>query len=110
MTHEMTAEEFVNSVNGYDEIAVKKRFGKKPIPLGEEDKFDFVRALIFVAERRKGLTDDAAYEACMAATYAEAGNYFADDDEPVPHDPVTDQGKDSQAPSGTPTPSPPSVS
>lgn len=98
--NDMTAREFYNSLNGFDEIAVAGRFGEKPSAMAKaEDLGSFARALVFVAERRAGKDDASAYEFAMLATVAEVGAYFAGDEEPTPHDPVTDQGKDMPAPS-----------
>lgn len=104
MTHDLTAKDFYQTLNGFDDIAVAGKFGAKPNALAQSgDESAFARSLIFVDKRRNhGLDDHAAYEAAMLATNAEINAYFAEDeDEPNAADPVTEQGKDG-SPSGVP--------
>lgn len=90
-----TMTDVCNTLTGYDEIAITKEFGRDfavlvnyPTSLG--------RALIFVLNRRDGLTDKEAKRAAMEMRLGDVNDYFADeadDDE----DPDTAAGEgDSQ--------------
>ncbi len=94
----MTADEMFESLNGFDEIAIRQRFG---VPIGslakeaETEPFQFIRALAFVAERRAGKPDDEAFNAAMTLSGRDALAYFHD--QPIeldPTDPDTAPGKD----------------
>jgi hypothetical protein len=109
--HELTAQEFFESLNGFDELAIAKAFGAKPVELNETDHMAFGRSLVFVAHRREGLSDAEAKKAAMDATIGQVNTFFRpDDDEPMPEDPVTPAGKDERSPSPSPTISPGSAS
>jgi hypothetical protein len=105
-----TADDFFETLNGFDEIAIKKAFGKPPIELSDDDKMAFGRSLIFVAERRAGKTDTEALKAARTYTFGEVTDYFADDVEPMPEEPVTEQGKGAGEPETQTSSSPPSAS
>lgn len=94
-THTMTAEEFLESLNGFDEIAISQRFGKTVTALANEgDQMTLARALVFVAKRRDGLNDGDSYQACMTLTLREVNEYFAvEPDEAMPEEPETPEGK-----------------
>lgn len=108
-TVEQTATEFFETLNGFDEIAIAKHFGKPPVELTDTDKMAFARALIFVAKRREGMKDGEAYKAAMETTIGEANGYFAEDDD-EPDFPTTASGKDDAGDETTPSSSPPSAS
>jgi len=95
----MSAEEFMNSLTGFDEIAIEKAFGLDILDMPEKRQTAFLRALVFVAKRREGLKDADAKAAALGMTLGEILAAFkADDVEVDPEDPVTEQGKDSDAP------------
>lgn len=100
--NDLTAEEFFESLSGYDEIAVTKHFGRTVVALSREDEMAFARALVFVAKRREGLTDSEAYNAALGATVREVSQFFAEDNEPMPSDPITESGKDGSGPEAKP--------
>lgn len=81
-TSDYTAEQAFESCNGFDEIAIKQRFGMAAAHLPNADPNQFLRAMVFVEERRRGLTDGDAWQACQAMTLGEAFNYF----QPEPDD------------------------
>ncbi|MCA1984793.1 hypothetical protein [Nocardioides nematodiphilus] len=99
---ELTADEFFNSLNGFDEIAIKKFFG---VPINglsgtkekEGDPMQFLRALVFVNERRSGMNDHQAFEAAQTYSIQDINeNYFAEPEiELDPDSPVTESGKGS---------------
>lgn len=100
---EMTADEFFESLTGFDELAIAKGFGAKPIELSKTDPMWFARSLVFVAHRRSGLNDADAKKAALEATIGEVNAYFAEDPEPNPQEPVTELGKDEPSPATSPT-------
>jgi hypothetical protein len=93
-THQMTADDFSLSLNGFDEIAIAKAFGDEVSALGSKRPMTFLRALIFVALRRDGSKDAEAYQAAMGLTLREVTEFFPDQEPEVfPDEPVTEQGK-----------------
>lgn len=103
-TSDLTADAMFDSLTGYDEIAVRKSFDANVVNLSQTDPLQFLRALVFVAERRGGLKDAAALKAAQTLTLGETADYFADDPEEVdPEDPASALGKGSPALATTPT-------
>lgn len=86
----LTAEEAFESCNGYDEIAIGKRFGTNPTQLASDQPTMFLRALVFVFERRNGRTDDEAYEYAMTAPLGQAYGYFEPEPEEESDDPLAE--------------------
>lgn len=90
---DLTADDMFESLNGFDELAITATF-KHPITvLAKTDEMQFVRALVFIDQRRRDLKDREAYKAAQDLTMAALTAYFADDEEVDDEDPVTDQGK-----------------
>ncbi|GAB3663474.1 hypothetical protein GCM10027596_26680 [Nocardioides korecus] len=97
-------EEVVGSLNGFDELAVKKAFGT---PVGELEGTFMLRACAFVLFKRQGQSDREAYDAAMTLTLTQCDEMFVGhEDEPMPDEPVTPAGKDASLPSVTPSSSP----
>lgn len=106
-----TIDEFIDTLTGFEEIAIKGAFGEKPAELGAHDRTGVVRSLFFVAKKREGLKDNEAKHAALAATIGEVQAIFSDDDdEPTPDDPITESGKGEPELLPTPSNSQPSVS
>ena len=91
-----TMTDVVNSLTGYDEIAITKEFNRDfavlleyPTTLG--------RALIFVLKRRDGLTDKEAKKAAMEMRLGEVNDYFEDESDNA-EDPDTAAGEDDSQP------------
>lgn len=103
-TCDLTADDMFESLTGFDEIAVKQTFGgRTAVDLSQNDPLQFLRALIYVDQTRRGLKDKQAWNAAQGLTLGGAADYFSDDPEEVdPEDPVTDLGKGE--PDSTPTP------
>lgn len=78
--HDLTAAEMYDSLNGYDELAVKKSFGTAPLALAQADSIEFARALVFVAERRNGASDSDAKSRALNLTNGELTKYFREED------------------------------
>jgi hypothetical protein len=66
---------FLMSLNGFDEIAIAANFGARIHDL-REDPITGGRALVFVHQRRLGLTDPEAFKTCMGLTMKEVVAYF----------------------------------
>jgi len=102
---EYTATEIFEDLSGFDEIAIRQKFGEDVTKLRKQP-FMFMRSLAFIDQRRRlGLNDKNAYEAVMRMPVSELQDYFPDDDEPDeidPDEPVTDKGKDESGRETTP--------
>jgi hypothetical protein len=91
----LTATEVSTSLTGFDELAIAKAFGADITAFSERPVM-FLRALMFVVERRGGAKDAEAYRTVMEATAGQVDAYFPDETPDLdPEDPDTDQGKDS---------------
>jgi hypothetical protein len=87
------ADELFESITGFDEIAISKAFGLE-IHQVQEKPFMFMRALVFVNERRRGANDLTAHSTAMNMTMAALTDYFAEPEEELdPNDPDTESGK-----------------
>jgi len=76
---ETTANETFDSLTGFDEIAIRKEFRQDVARLYEADAMAFIRAMVFVHQRRQGLKDPAAFQAAMEMPQRELQHYFADE-------------------------------
>lgn len=92
-TCDLTPEEMFESFTGFDEIAVAKAFDADVTALRKKP-LTFMRALVFVDQRRAGLNDQEAHHAALSLTLRQVDDYFTEDTEPMPEDPVTVEGKD----------------
>lgn len=91
----MTAPEAMKSLNGFDEIAIEKAFGRDFDDLNGRAT---VRAVIFVLERRGGASDKDAKAHAMSIPLGELDQCFEEtEDEVDEREPETDQGKGSSA-------------
>lgn len=79
------AKEAVQSLTGFDEIAIEQKF---PGDFGDTMQGSkSTRALIFVMKRREGLSDHDAFLFAMNMPFGEAMKFFRGSDE------VVDEGK-----------------
>lgn len=100
-----TPTELLKSLNGFEELAIKRAFEGMGIgDMVERDKSRFGRGLLFAAIRRdklamgipQGEADAQAYQEAMLATMEQVTEAFEDEpDEPVPSEPRSEVGKDS---------------
>lgn len=91
----LTAREALNSLNGFDEIAIEKAFGK---PLDELDGRATVRSVIFVLEKRAGSSDKDAKAYALGVAMGKLDDHFdTAPDEIDEDDPETEQGKELSA-------------
>lgn len=92
---DVPVEDFLKSLNGFDEIAIARAFDGADVSAGLAKRpSTLLRALVFVDQRRKGMRDPEAHQAALALTLDELEAYFPDDDEVMPEEPVTVQGED----------------
>ena len=64
-TEQISASEMVQSLTGFEEIAIEKTMHVDPYKDGEAKPIRVLRALVFVLELRKGLDTAAARQAAM---------------------------------------------
>jgi len=76
-----TAEEVFDSLTGFDEIAITQQFGRTVADLAQNDATMFARTLIFVVNRRDGISDDEARNGALGLTMKEFSTYFAEPSE-----------------------------
>lgn len=90
----ITAEEMMESLTGFDEIAISKSWGHEVLELAEHAPTTFTRSLVFVLMRRAGMSDPEAKQAVMEMTLKDVQGHFAEPEEEVMADePSTAQGK-----------------
>lgn len=69
-------DEMANSLDGWDELAVKKFFKDSLSNIGKEDAMAFMRVLYFVHLRKGGVKDPDAYNAAMGMSLKALGETF----------------------------------
>lgn len=94
----MTTEEMSLSLTGFDEIAIEKHFDLDIYYDAETKGVKTLRALVFVALTREGLDASEAKAQAMGMPLGVLQNFFSDDEEFDPEEPVTESGKDSAPP------------
>lgn len=70
-----TAEEVLESLTGFDEMAISQHFGR-PVGAFAEDQSMLARVLVFVLKRREGLNDDDARNAVLNLPLREVLAFF----------------------------------
>lgn len=88
-------EALLESLNGYEEIAIEKAFGFSLDNL-EDNAMRGIRALVFVLRRRDGLDHKAAHRAAMELTIGQLMDMF--DLEDLEDQAVTDPMGEDEAP------------
>lgn len=76
----LTAEEVLESLTGFDEMAILQHFGRNVSAL-TEDQSTLARALVFVLKRRDGDSDDTARNLALEMTLKDVTDYFAEESE-----------------------------
>lgn len=96
-TCDTPAGDFFLTINGFDELAITKQFGEDIAQL-QPRPFTFLRALVFVHQRREGLRDAEAYKAAQELPISTLQDYFPDEVTDLdPDDPDSDAGKEPSA-------------
>lgn len=99
---EHTAEDVLDSLSGFDEIAIATAFGHTVAVLVQDHQSTFARALVFILKRRDGLSDVEAYQASMEMPLKAVLAYFAEDSEESGKDePVSEPQPESLQPSAS---------
>lgn len=92
-TQKLTAGEIVESLTGYEEDEIEKRFGADVNVLLATKPMRALRALIFTVLARTG--EKTAYKDAMSMPAKDVSPWFAEDeDEPMPEEPITESGKE----------------
>lgn len=91
--NKISADEFLESLNGFEEIAIEKAFGSEVMALGQNSPTKFLRSLVFIQQKRDGKNDFEAKDAVMNMSLGEVNAYFSEDDEVMPEEPVTEAGE-----------------
>lgn len=64
-------QEAIKSMTGFDEIAVKQKFGTPIVELLQGDQLQGLRAILFVEFRRDGKKDDEAFHRAQEISISE---------------------------------------
>ncbi len=109
---DLTQREVIESLTGYEELAIKEKFKATLGALFDEAISTAQRGLAFVLYTRQENGPKDAYKAAMTLTVGQLDDVFAtdDDDEVFDEDPVTPAGKDVPQLEKRPTSSPTSAS
>lgn len=101
MSAQITANEMLESLTGFDEVAIATHFGAEALELAEKKPTMLARALAFVHMTRPeggGMDAKTARKQAMGLTIKQANGYFAEsDEEPFPEEPVTAEGEGDSA-------------
>ena len=94
----MTIDEFVESLTGFDEIAIEKNFdGFDVYTQAETKSIRAMRAMAFVRFRREGQTDRDAFKAAQSLPLKDLqAMWITAAPEIDPDNPDTESGKDSE--------------
>jgi hypothetical protein len=97
-TPTMTVDEMVESLTGFDELAIEKHFdGFDIYSDGESKGVRAMRVLAFIAFRRDGQTDRDAFKAAQGLSFKQVSAFFLPPETELdPDDPETESGKDSE--------------
>jgi hypothetical protein len=97
-TATVSAEEFSESLTGFEEIAVEKHMGMDIYADAERKPILAMRSLVFVHQTREGLDAGKAKQAAMEMPLGEVKEFFAEaEPEVMPDEPVSESGKDGSA-------------
>lgn len=96
MAAQETFNEHLDSLTGFEELAIAQHFGFDITTLLDRSPSMAGRALIFsVHAREKETSPSDAYKAAMGLTMREVDDYFAAEEVEIDEDePETEQGKD----------------
>ncbi|MCM0618778.1 hypothetical protein [Nocardioides bruguierae] len=97
---QVTVDEMIQSLTGFDELAIEKHFNGFDIYTdGEARGIRAMRALAFVQFRRNEMKDLDAFKAAQGLSFREVSSmYLPDELELDPDAPETASGKDSALP------------
>lgn len=98
MSVDVTVEDFLDSLTGFDEIAIEKAFGGEVIDMMQKTPSKALRSLVFIQRRREGMKDADARTSALEMRLGDVQAFFPDDDEVTPDEPATDAGKGDSRP------------
>ena len=94
MTEQITATEMVQSLTGFEELAIERYMAVDPYGDAERKPMAVMRALVFVLRKREGLKDAEAREAAMSMPMGELQTVFAEEEPELdPENPETPAGE-----------------
>lgn len=94
MTDQITASEMVQSLTGFEELAIERHMAVDPYADAERKPMAVMRALVFVLRKREGLKDADAREAAMSMPMGDLQNLFAEEEPELdPENPETAAGE-----------------
>jgi hypothetical protein len=94
-TAQDTFNECIDSLTGYEELEIAEQFGDDINTLLVTQPSMASRSLVYVTKRRDGLDEAKAKDAAMKMSVKAVSDSFdPPEDEPMPDEPVTEQGKD----------------
>lgn len=94
-TQQINASEMVQSLTGFEEIAVEKHMGIDVYMDGETKPIKVLRAMVFVLKTRDGMDPKSAKQIAQEMPMGEVQDMFEDEIEEDPEDPISVSGKDS---------------
>ena len=107
---QITQAELMESITGFDELAVDKHFGIDVYIGDPSHPVTLLRALVFIDRRHHGDTDAQAKEHALGLTISAVHDYFSDDPEDFdPEEPDSDAGKGASEPDAAQPTSPTST-
>lgn len=90
----MSATEMVQSLTGFEEVAIERHMGMDPYADAERKPMGVMRALVFVLRKREGMKDSEAREAAMSLPMGELQDLFAEETPELdPENPETPPGE-----------------
>ncbi|WP_323792423.1 hypothetical protein [Nocardioides sp.] len=96
IVQKITATEMVQSLTGFEEIAIDQTMRVDPYTDGERKPMLVLRALVFVMHKREGHKDHEAREYALSMPMSELSEVFADETPDLdPEEPETPSGEDS---------------
>lgn len=95
MSDKITASEMVQSLTGFEELAIEHHMKIDPYADGARKPLSVMRALVFVLRKREGLKDHEARQAAMGMPMSEVQGFFAEEgpEDIDPENPETPSGE-----------------
>ena len=109
-TIDQTGKEVLESVTGFEEIAIVKAFGLTVEALSSDKsrRLTFARSMVFIVFKRQGKKDAEAKDAALALTIKQVNEFFVPEPDDVDEDDAdSDAGKDESSPEEQQEDSPP---
>lgn len=96
MTEKITASEMVQSLTGFEELAIEHHMRIDPYADGATKPMSVMRALVFVLRKREGMKDTDARQAALSLPMGQLQGLFAEETPELdPENPETPAGEGS---------------